>query len=121
MLGTSILSNGYDANGELTSRWMPATGNTAYKWDKVGDLTNILYPQRTNTYSYDADQRLTNMVDSFGTNLLATSFTWTPSGQLASETSPWASDTLSLLLQPGPPHQFEFDATKRHMEPELRL
>jgi RHS repeat-associated protein len=80
---------------------MPATGNTTYRWDALGNVTNITYPQRTNSYSYDSVCRLTNMLDSFGTNLLTTSFTWTPSGQLASETSPWTSDTLSFLYSQG--------------------
>jgi len=100
-LGTRVITNGYDADGHLTTRWMPATGNTTYKRDALGNLTNIIYFQRTNTYSYDAVCRLTNMLDSFGTNLFTTSFTWTPSGQLASETSPWTSDTLSFLYSQG--------------------
>jgi len=98
--GATILRYGYDPDSRLTNRWMMGT-NTGYYYDLAGNLTNIVYPQRTNTYAYDALRRLTNMVDSFGTNLLTTAFTWTPTGQPASETSPWASDTISFLYSQG--------------------
>jgi YD repeat-containing protein len=43
------------------------------------------------TFAYDALNRLTNMTDAVGT----TTFTYTPSGQLASENGPWANDQIS--------------------------
>ena len=100
-LGASLLTNGFDANGQLTTRYMPATGITTYKWDAAGNLTNLLYPSRTNTYTYDADNRLTGMADTNGADVLLSSFTYTGSGQLATETSPWASDTITLLYSQG--------------------
>ena len=34
---------GYDGDNRLTNRWTPAKGNTAYRYDPVGNLTNIVY------------------------------------------------------------------------------
>jgi YD repeat-containing protein len=33
----------YDANGRLTNRWSAAKGNTTYRYDTVGSLTNVVY------------------------------------------------------------------------------
>jgi RHS repeat-associated protein len=100
-LNASVLTNGFDANGQLTTRWMPATGITTYKWDAVGNLTNIAYPARTDAYTYDADNRLTGMADTNGTDVLLSSFTYTRVGQLATETGPWASNTLTYTYNQG--------------------
>src|SRR5208283_2419809 len=43
------------------------------------------------TFSYDANNWMTQMSDAIG----RTTFTYTPAGQLASETGPWGSDTIS--------------------------
>jgi len=44
------------------------------------------------SFSYDNINELTSMSDGVGT----TTFTYTPGGQLASETGPWASDTVAF-------------------------
>ncbi len=90
-LGTSIIQYAYDADGRLTNRWMMGT-NTGYTYDAVGNLKTIVYPALTITNFYDAINELTNMLDAVG----ATKFTYTQIGQLASETAPWSSDTVSL-------------------------
>ncbi|HEY3762349.1 MAG TPA: RHS repeat-associated core domain-containing protein, partial [Verrucomicrobiae bacterium] len=77
----------YNANGWLTNRWTPEKGNTGYAYDNVGNLKTIMYPSLTNSYFYDADNRLTNMVDATGTNV----FAYTPAGQLAGESNAWAA------------------------------
>jgi len=61
--------------------------NNAYIWfDPFDPLTNHALE-----FTYNAMNWLTNMSDGIGT----TTFTYTPAGQLASETGPWASDTIS--------------------------
>ena len=65
------------------------------------DLTNIAYPNRTDAYTYDADNRLTGMADTNGADILLSSFTYTQVGQLATETGPWASNTLSYTYNQG--------------------
>jgi YD repeat-containing protein len=90
--GDNVVRYAYDANGRVTSRWTPAKGATGYGYDAVGNRTRIVYPRSAINYAYDALNRLTNMVDAVGT----TAFTLTPAGQLASETGPWANDTVSL-------------------------
>jgi len=71
-------------------------GTTAYSYDALGNLTNVDYSHGSNTthgvsLAYDGLDRLTNMLDGVGT----TTFTWTDGDQLASETGPWADDTVS--------------------------
>ena len=56
-------------------------------------MTSILYPQSTIFYSYDADNRLTNMADAVGTN----TFSYTPVGQLQSEAGPWTTVNYTYL------------------------
>lgn len=90
-LNRNAFRYGYNVNGWLTSRWTPEKGNTTYAYDNVGNLKSIAYPQQTNSFAYDALNRLTNMVDAVGT----TAFSYTPAGQLASENGPWTSDTVS--------------------------
>jgi RHS repeat-associated protein len=90
----SVLQLAYDANGRVTNRWMPATGNTAYAFDALGNLTNISYPGNATSpisFVYDKLNELTNMFDAIG----VTAFSYTPTGQLQSEAGPWTSDTVS--------------------------
>src|SRR5207247_736932 len=87
-----ILRYQYDANSRLTNRWSAAKGNTAYTYDNVGNLTFVNYPSSTDiTRSYDALNRMTNMVDSAGT----TKFTYYAGGLLWTEDGPWANDTVT--------------------------
>ena len=90
----------YNANGWLTNRWSPASTNTSYFYDPVGNLTNISYPGSLTpavSYAFDILNRLTNMIDGVGTNR----FTYTPTGQLLSETGPWISNTLTYSYLQG--------------------
>ena len=43
-LNNLIFIYGYDANSRLTNRWTPAKGATTYRYDALGNLTNIVYP-----------------------------------------------------------------------------
>jgi RHS repeat-associated protein len=90
---TTILTYQYDADNRLTNRWSLAKSNTVYAYDAVGNLTNVTYYHTNHalSFSYDAMNRMTSMSDGIGT----TTFTYTPAGQLASETGPWASDTVA--------------------------
>jgi YD repeat-containing protein len=91
-LGNTVLSLTYDANGRVTSRWTPARGTTYFSYDAVGNLTYVNYPNSSDvSFSYDSLNRLIGMSDGAG----STSFTYTSSGQLASEDGPWNSDTVS--------------------------
>jgi len=96
-LNRNIVRYGYNANGWVTSRQTPEKGNTVYGYDAVGNLKTISYLQSSISYSYDALNRLTNMVDAFGT----TAFSYTPAGQLQSENGPWANDTVTYTLWQG--------------------
>ncbi len=90
--GASILAYQYDADGRLTNRWSLAMSNTVYAYDAVGNLTNVNYhTSHALQFSYDAMNQLITMSDAIG----ATTFTYTQTGQLASETGPWASETIS--------------------------
>ena len=65
---------------------------TYYAYDTVGNLTAVNYPISPNiTLSYDAANRLTNMVDAVGT----TKFGYTAASLLQSEDGPWSSDTVT--------------------------
>ena len=92
-LGSNAFEFAYNADGWVTNRVTPQMGATAYTYDNVGNLKSIVYPLSTINYLYDADNRLTNMVDAVGTN----TFSYTQVGQLASENGPWANDTVSYL------------------------
>lgn len=66
---------------------------TKYTYDSVGNVLTVDYPTSTDlTFKYDANNRLTNMLDAVGTTALA----YTGFGALKSEDGPWTSDTVSL-------------------------
>jgi len=94
-LNRNIVRYGVNPNGWVTSRQTPEKGNTTYGYDNIGNLKTISYPGSSISYAYDALNRLTNMVDAFGT----TAFGYTPAGQLQSENGPWANDTVTYTLQ----------------------
>ncbi len=78
-------------NGLVTNRWTPQFGNTAFFPDALGNITNISYPGFSNSYAFDALNRLKTMIDQSGT----TAFSYTPAGQLLTEDGPWANDTVT--------------------------
>ena len=97
---------------------------TTYRYDAVGNLTNVVYPVSSNiVLNYDALNRLTNMVDGVGT----TRYSYDAVGQLLSEDGPWTNDTVTYiytnrfrnslsLLQPGASpwaQAYAYDATQR--------
>jgi RHS repeat-associated protein len=87
-----IFTYRYDPLNRLTNRWTPAKGNTLYSYDAVGNLTLVNYTNSPDiTLSYDALNRLTNMVDAVGTSR----YTYTAWGALLSEDGPWADDTVT--------------------------
>jgi RHS repeat-associated protein len=89
---TVIFKYSYDADSRLTNRFSIAKSNTVYSYDPAGNLLTITYPVSPSiTLSYDALNRLTNMVDAVGT----TRYGYTSAGQLLSEDGPWSDDTLS--------------------------
>jgi RHS repeat-associated protein len=91
-LGTNVFVYRYDLNSRLTYRWTPAKGDTGYTNDANDNVTFINYSNSPDiTLSYDASDRLTNMVDAVGTNR----FTYTSFGALLSEDGPWDSDTVT--------------------------
>jgi RHS repeat-associated protein len=95
--GTNILAYEYDSNNRLTNRWSITMGNTRYGYDAAGNLLTILYPVSDRptpsvTNSYDALNRLTNMVDGVG----VTRYTYTAVGQILSEDGPWNNDTVTF-------------------------
>jgi RHS repeat-associated protein len=82
----------------LTNRWTPAKGNTAYRYDAIGNLTNVIYPISSNlVFQFDDLNRMTNMLDGIG----MTKFGWTDGGNLASEDGPWADDTITYSFYNG--------------------
>jgi RHS repeat-associated protein len=92
-LSNTLFSYGYDANNRLTGR-TNATGLWAvYRYDPVGNLTNIVYSRNhAITLAYDAMNRLTNMVDAVGTTVYA----YDAVGEVLSEDGPWVDDTVSF-------------------------
>jgi RHS repeat-associated protein len=100
--GVTDFVSQYDFDSRLTSRWTPAKGTTVYRYDPIGNLTNVDYSGGTNLmsgifFAYDALNRLTNMLDSLGN----TAFTWTPGDQLAVENGPWPNDAVNYSYDVG--------------------
>lgn len=90
VVGNIIFKYGYDDDNRLTNRWTPTKGTTAYRYDAVGNLINVLHPISPNvSFSYDGDNRLTNMVDGIG----GTSYAYDQAGQLLSEGGLRPNDT----------------------------
>jgi RHS repeat-associated protein len=86
----------YDPDNRLTNRWTPAKGNTIYKYDRVGNLTNIVYAlSHSISMAYDVLNQITNMVDASG----STVFNYDSVGQLLAEDGPWPADTVSYVYQ----------------------
>jgi RHS repeat-associated protein len=84
----------------LTSRWSPAKGYTYYGYDDVGNLTSVNYPASPDiSLTYDALNRVTSQVDAAG----STSYTYTYSGNLATEDGPWANDTVTYTYHSSVP------------------
>jgi len=96
-LNRTVFNYAYNANGWLTNRWTPEKGDTGYTYDAVGNVQAINYPLSTISYSYDALNRWTNMVDAVGT----TKRSYTQTGRLANEDGPWASDTVAYTYAHG--------------------
>lgn len=87
----------YDANNRLTNRYSLAKGPTVYRYDPLGNLTNVDYSGGTVTMpsvnlAYDKLNRLTNMVTS-GT--FTNNYSYDAVGQLLSEGGLWPNDTVS--------------------------
>ena len=69
-----------------------------YSYDSVGNMTAVNYPSSTDlAFSYDAVNRLTNMVDAVGN----TAFGFNSVGAISSEDGPWDSDTVSYSYANG--------------------
>ena len=76
----------------MINRWSAAKSNTVYSYDAVGNLTKVTYPVSPSiTLKYDADNRLTNMVDGVGTTV----YGYGAAGRLTNEGGLWPEDTVS--------------------------
>ena len=93
----SVLKLSYDADGRVKTLWTPQKGTTSFVRDGIGLITTNVYPSDAPVIKmYDADGRLTNMVDGLTANGLgATHFTYTDSGQLEDEGGIWPNDTVT--------------------------
>jgi RHS repeat-associated protein len=90
--GTLILGYWYDANSRVTTRWSKAKNYTTYQYDNAGNLLYVNYPASPQLgFTYDADNRLTQIVDGVGTTVYGYSY-----DRLGSEDGPWANDTVSF-------------------------
>jgi RHS repeat-associated protein len=92
-----VLAYQYDSDNRLTNRYSLAKGPTVYRYDPVGNLTNVDYSGGTVTMpsvylAYDKLNRLTNMVT---TGTFTNNFTYDAVGQLLSEGGLWPNDTVS--------------------------
>jgi len=91
-----LFSYQYDPDNRLTNRWSAAKGTTVYRYDQVGNLTNVNYSGASNamasvSLAYDTLNRLTNMVDGVGT----TKYTYDQVGEMLSEGGLWPNDTVT--------------------------
>ena len=99
-MGHEILRLTYNPNGDITNRWTPQFGDTVYRYDEAGNLTNFVAfaPQLSSLgYAYDALNRLKGMSDPVG----GTVFTYSPVGKLATEDGPWDTDTVTYSYSQG--------------------
>ena len=95
-LGSTLFVYKYDSDSRLTNRWSAEKGNTYYSYDAVGNLTFVNYPTSPDiTLSYDALNRLTNMVDAVGSS----AYSYDAVGQVLSEDGPWVSDAVSYTYE----------------------
>jgi RHS repeat-associated protein len=123
-LGAVVFRFAYDPSGRLTNRWTPAKGDTRYRYNPVGLLTNVDYAVSPDlVLGYDALNRLISMTDAAG----ATSYGYNNADQLLTEDGPWSSsDTvtysytqrlrtgLSINSQPSTLNlSYAYDALKR--------
>lgn len=91
-----IFAYQYDDDNRLTNRWTPTKTNTVYNYDNVGNLIVVAYKHSPSiSLSYDADNRLTNMVDGIGT----TAYSYDQVGQLTNEGGLWPNDDVSYSYQ----------------------
>ena len=87
-----ILVYRYDADQRLTNRFSISKGNTFYYYDKVANLTNVVYSNSPAiSLAYDTLNRLTTMIDGVG----ATYYNYDAVGQLLSAGGLWPDDTVS--------------------------
>jgi YD repeat-containing protein len=76
----------------LTKRWSTAKGDTQYKYDPVGNLTNVDYAASTDVkLQHDPLDRVSNMVDA----AVTTKYAYAAGGQLWTEDGPLRSDTVT--------------------------
>jgi YD repeat-containing protein len=85
--GGGTLSFGYDQAGLLTTRTNARGIVASCAYDAVNNLTNILYSDETPpiSMSYDACHRLTQLISGAGTQ----SFTYDADGRVTSNVGPW--------------------------------
>lgn len=94
--GILVKTNGYNANGQLTSQWTAAKGLTQFGYDANGNLTSIVQPSSgTIAYTYDALDRLLTFSSGIGTSAFSYTNWGAFKGAPASEDGPWASDTIN--------------------------
>jgi RHS repeat-associated protein len=88
--GTHAVTRAYDAAGRMTSITDWLGNKAAFAYDQDGDLVTETLPVSTGVtakYSYDANRRLTGIVDAKGaTNLATLSYTRDAFGQLSGAT-----------------------------------
>ena len=94
--GVMVSSDGYDANSRLTSHWTPAKGLTQYTYDANGNPQTVVFNDGTGiSAAYDGLNRIISMNDAVGPHAFTYqnfgAFKWA----LASESGPWASDTVT--------------------------
>src|ERR1044071_3750087 len=90
--GTTIITNGFDANDRLTNFWTIAKGSIVYAYDAAGNLTNKICPLSPNiAFTYDSLNRTATMNDGVGT----TYYTYTSFGTMLAEDGPWSNDTVT--------------------------
>lgn len=95
--GTEIARFTYDVDGRMTTRWTPAKGDIVMTYDANDNLLTTSYSSSPSiTFSYDALNRVTNMVDGIGT----TRYAYTSTGNLQSEDGPWDNDTVTYSYTP---------------------